>query len=176
MLSRGIYEQAATMARMGTKGQKRNAPLLDPEFPSRLLQEMKRTKLRATELARRSKLTRQAIYRLTDVEDPPKNIEPLTLFAVCGVMNTNPQWLVTGKGPRLLLQIGDKALSIAPMAAQLLFFYQHMAPEDQDALVGTANRLYVKNHPEKSGANPYGDVEKNIEQIERLEGMEPSSQ
>lgn len=175
MLSRGIYALPDTIPGMVKKGSRRDAPLLDPEFPSRLLRELKRTKLKKTELARRAKLTRQAIYRLTNVEEPPKNIEPLTLFAICGVTDTNPRWLVTGEGPRILIQVGDKALAIAPMAAQLLYFYQHMEPDDQDALVGAANRYYVKAHPEKSGANPYGDVEKNMEQIERLEGMTPTT-
>lgn len=164
------------MRRMRKKGTKRVVQHLDAKFPKRLLEEIGRNKITRAELARRAKLTRQAIYRLTDAENPPKNIEPLTLFAVCGPMHTNPQWLVTGEGPRLLLHIGDKALPLAPMAAQLLFFYQHMNPEDQDSLIGTANRLYVKSHPERSGANPYGEVEKNIEQIERLTGTAPTEQ
>lgn len=163
----------STIGFMGKKGTKRKVQYLDRDFPLRLNQELARTQLGKAELATKAKVTRQAVYRLTDEKTPPKNIEPLTLFAICGPMSTNPQWLVTGEGPRLLLRVGDKALPIGQMEAQLLYFFQHMDPGSRDELIGTANRLFIKAHPEKSASNPYADADANLRHVERLAALAP---
>ena len=85
------------------------------------------------------------------------------LFEIADALQVNPRWLLTGEGVSGLdgPLLGDPS---DPMLHQLIGLYSELSRDSRDQLLGNANRLYAKEHPEKSAANPYGSTRLSIHQ------------
>lgn len=72
-------------------------------------------------------------------------------------LECNPEWLATGKGSKLLLQVTDhKVLMVEnELERQLLMFYREISHEHQDDVMSLASLLHNIDGPKNRNSNPY---------------------
>lgn len=56
-----------------------------------------------------------------------------------------------------VIRIGDHELTLEPLESQLVRLFKRLSEDSQERLIGKAQSLYVKEHPEEvSARNPFG--------------------
>jgi len=104
-------------------------------------------------LAKACHIKQSSLSVIENGETKPANMKAPTLAGLAAALKTTPSFLLTG------IEAPARPKEDA-LFNQLTELYHGLTPKSRDEVLGLANYLYSKEHPEASKANPYGKRKK----------------
>lgn len=117
----------------------------------RLKQAREKRGLTQEQLSAAVKGSSQAMISALEKRD---SLTTTLLFQFADALKVNPRWLLNG-GPLTDSWLDREPKSRDELELQLIDIYEKLSQDGKDALLANANRIFSKEHPEKSTANPF---------------------